>query len=257
METLTFCVIHHSTSELHTTIFEICIAKIRNFHPNNRIIVCHTSTTIISQNVLNYDNITYVVTPIDGTTIYGAIYTLLNIENVTDYILLHDSMILLKPIDERILGKRFYYLWHFQAAYHDNKDNVINLICNNNFDYKSKSAILDKYQNQAGKTWIGVFGPAFGGNIIHLREIWNMLNINDATLIKYVGRIQLMSAERYLAVIASHLNIIDYFPGTLSLNGSIELQPYKFTKMEYIEDVKYITEMKYDSFFCKLWLMRN
>jgi len=257
METLTFCVVHHSTSELHTILFETCISAIRKFHPDNPIIVCHTSTTKISQNALNYNNITYIVTPIDGSTIYGAMSVLVKMENVINYILLHDSMVLLKPIDERVLGKRFYFLWHFQVCYHDHKDNVINLICNTNFDYKNKCILLDKYQNQAGKSWIGCFGPGFGGNINNLRDLWNMLNINDENLIKYVGRNQLMSAERYIALIAFHMNIIDSFPDTLSLNGSIELQPFKFMRLEYVHDIQWVIDTKYDSFFTKMWLMRN
>jgi hypothetical protein len=243
--------------QLHTIIFEKCIESIRKFHPNNRIIVCHTSTTQISQNILNYKNIICIVTPIDGSTVYGAISTLLKVENVNNYILLHDSMILLKPIDERILGKRFYFLWHFQAAYHDNKDNVINLICNNNFDYKNKCALLDKYQYQAGVTWVGVFGPAFGGNIEYLKKLWNVLNINDENLINYTGRDQLMSAERYISLVASQMKIIDYFPDTISLNGSIEFQPYKFQKLQYIDDIDIVINENYDSFFTKIWLMRN
>ncbi len=257
MDTLTFCIMHHSSSDLHTVIFEKCINSIKKFHPDNNVVICHTSTTKISQNIMDYGNITCVNTPIDGTTIYGAMSILLKLDNITNYILIHDSMILLKKIDERILGRRFYFLWHFQAAYHDHKDNVINLICNSNFNYEDKCKILNKYNNEAGKTWIGCFGPAFGGNIEILRNLWNMLNINDTNLIKYVGRNQIMSAERYLSLIASYMGIIDYFPDIHSLNGSIELQPYKFTKMEHIEHIKCVTDADYNSFFCKIWLMRK
>lgn len=256
MDSVLFCVMHHSTCDFHTEVFDKCILSIKNFHPNNKILVCYTSTSVIPQHMLQYSNVTYQLTPIDGTHVYGTMSVLVKIIDVENYILLHDSMILLKPIGENVLNKRFYFLWYFNALYHQNYDKVVNLICNTKFDYKSKCELLDKYNNQSGNTWIGLFGPAFGGKITILKKMWDMLNIDETNLKNYVGKDQIMMAERYIPLIATYMGIVDIFPNTISLNDSIEFQPYKFTKPSNIDHVNQVINAPYNSYMCKIWLMR-
>ena len=256
MESILFCVMHHSTCSFHTEVFDKCISSIKKFHPNNKILVCYTSTSVIPQHMLEYTNVTYQLTPIDGTHVYGAMSILTKLNDVDNYILLHDSMILLKPISDSVLNKRFYFLWYFQALYHQHYDKVIQLICNTKFDYKSKCELLDKYHNQTNSTWIGLFGPAFGGKIEILKKLWNMLNIDDSNLVNYVGKDQIMMAERYIPLIATYMEIVDIFPNVISLNDSIEKQPYKFIRSENINNVNQVINAPYNSYMCKIWLMR-
>jgi hypothetical protein len=115
---------------------------------------------------------------------------------------------------------------------------------------------LDKYHNQAGRTWVGLFGPAFGGNIETLKQLWAMFNIDDKDLINNIGRDQIMMAERYIPLIATYMGIVDIFPNTVSLNGSIEAQPYKFLKAENMNNVNLVINSPYNSYMCKIWLMR-
>lgn len=257
MESILFCVMHHSTCSFHSEVFDLCISSIKKFHPNNKILVCYTSTSVIPNHMLDYTNVTYTLTPVDGTSIYGAMATLVKITDVENYILLHDSMILLKPLCDDVLTKRFYFLWYFNALYHQNYDKVVQLICNTKFSYEDQSKLLDKYHNQSGNTWIGLFGPAFGGKIEILKQLWNMLNINDDNLINYVGKDQIMMAERYIPLIATYMKIVDIFPETVSLNDSIEYQPHKFRSPENLHAVNQIINHPYNSYMCKIWLMRK
>lgn len=261
MESLLFCVMHHSTTKMHTDVFENCIKSIKKFHPNNRILIVYTSKTVIPKYILDYNNVLSVQTPVDGSTIYGAMQCLLAIvnmvlTNVTNYIIMHDSMFLLKSLPELIIERRFYYLWYFNSAYHDHKDLVIHSICNNNFDHENKIKLLNKYQNLHGAEWGGLFGPAFGGNIDTLRHLYYAMDINDKTLHNYIGREHIMAAERYIALIASHLGIIDPIPNTYALNGSIENHPYKFTKMCSDDMIQKIIDSNYDAYMGKIWLIR-
>lgn len=261
MDSLLFCVMHHSTSKLHTDVFENCINSIRKYHPNNRILIVYTSKTIIPSHILDYNNVLSVQTPVDGSTIYGAMQCLLAIvnlvlTNVKNYIIMHDSMFLLKSLTDVVLNKRFYYLWYFNSSYHDHKDIVIHSICNNNFDYENKKILLNKYQNLNGVEWGGLFGPAFGGEIDALRHLYYAMDINEKTVYNYVGRDHIMAAERYIAVIASHLGIIDPIPNTYSLNGSIEDHPYKFSQMNNIDGIQKIIDANYNAYMGKLWLIR-
>ena len=176
MDSIVFCVVHHATSDLHLDVFNQCISSIIKFHPNNKIFVCKTAVSPMPDYILIHDNVTYVTTPVEGSHIYGAISILLQITNITNYVLMHDSMILMKPLDEMVLNKRFYFLWHFHSAYHDHKDIVMDLISNNKFDHENKCVILDKYNNYPGQAWFGLFGPAFGGKIEHLKILCNMLD---------------------------------------------------------------------------------
>jgi hypothetical protein len=260
MDSLLFCVMHHSTCSFHTEVFDMCISSIKKHYPKNKILVCYTSTSVIPDHMKKYTNVVYQSTPMDGAHIYSAMSMLIQIDSdmtkVENYILLHDSMILLKPLPNDILDKRFYYLWHFDALYYQFSDKVIHLICNTKFTYAEQCELLEKYNNEAGITWSGMFGPAFGGKISILKELWGKLNIDHDKLKNYVGKEYIMMAERYLAVIASYMKIVDTFPNTMALNGSIEDNPYRFCKPYNMHDVNIILSEKYDAYMTKIWLMR-
>ena len=252
MNDITFCIVHHATTPLHSFIFEKSISSVRKFHPANRIVVCCSSVTVVPEHILEYENTSFVYTPMDGSHVYGAMYVLLQLEGVKEYVLMHDSMILLKAFPESVLGRKFYTMWHFQSSYHDHTENVIGSICNTKFDYRGKCALLESYNEKAGVDWIGCFGPSFGGDIGALRELWEMMNVED-NLANFKGRVQLMAAERFVAVVASFMKLVEPFPGTYSLNDSIEHQPYKFRKSETEEDVMQVVESGYNAYMCKIW----
>jgi hypothetical protein len=208
--------------------------------------------------MLKYENVGYHLTPMDGAHIYSAMSILNGIDSnvLENYVLIHDSMILIKPLPDDILDKRFYFLWYFDALYNQFADKVIPLICNTNFTYQERCELLNKYNNEGGTSWIGLFGPAFGGKISILKQLWHKLNITNETLKNYIGKEYIMMAERYISLIASYMKIIDTFPLTTSLNGSIEDNPYRFIKPSNMYEVNIILNHPYSAYMSKIWLMR-
>jgi hypothetical protein len=258
MDSIVFFIVHHSTSYLHTSILERCIGSIRKYYTENKIIVCKTSVSEITNNMINYNNIEFVNTPIDGTHVYGALYILANRENINNYIFMHDSMILIKRLPNIILTKKFYFLWHFNAPknhYEDITMKLINDTCELTPELKQKA--IDLYHNGFLTEWRGVFGPAFGGNFETLKILWNALNVSYDTLISYGERCYINSAERYFALIAKTVNILDTFDNTYSLNGDITNNPHVFEIVKSIDSVDYIIENNsYNSFMIKFWMDR-
>ncbi len=259
MESLVFCIVHHSASELHTLILDKCILSIKTYHKNNKIIVCHTSTSIIPKNMLEYDNVTYVNTPLDGSHVYGAIHMLLSYDGIDNYILMHDGMILLKPLPDNILNKKFYFLWHFEICGHDYQNIIINLINNNNLSGENKDNLINKYKTGFPSLWKGLFGPAFGGNIESLKKLWDTLDISKNNLCNYIGRDHIMMAERYISLVSNQLGIIDTFLDSYSLNGRIESHPHVFQRIADINNIDSLINQNqnYNSYMFKIWLGRT
>lgn len=258
MDSLVFIIVHHSNSSFHTELLNLCIQSIRNFY-NNKIIVCKTSNSPIPNNILF--NVEYVNTILDGSHIYGGLATIIDRNDIENYILIHDSMLLCKELPENILTKRFYYLWHFQCAPFDNKIEVLELINRNNMlSNNDKIKIIDDYENNFIKKWNGLFGPAFGGKFDVLKNLYNKLDLSKNNLINYIGRDQIMAGERYIALIANYLDIIDSFDNLYSLNGSIENHLFAFQKIGSLNEICnlynyiFINKMQY---FVKVWLGRS
>lgn len=260
MNSLTFFVVHHATSELHTYVLDKCISSIKLHHPESKIIICKTSTSNIPVN-LNVGNIEIVNTPIDSTHVYGGLYMLVDRTDIENYVFLHDSMVLLKRLPDEIFNKRFYFLWHFDI-YPDDCHEIVRSLVDNIciLSPDSKQSLLYKFYNKFVEEWRGLFGPAFGGNFKTLQLFWNTLNVNLDTLHIYLDRRHLRAAERYFSLVANELNIIDNFENSYSLNDNIELCPNAFHATYCTEEVDNILNYSHNScnaYMCKFWLLRQ
>jgi len=259
MDKLIFLIVHHSTSDLHTYVLKKCINSINEFHSGNRIIICKTSTSVIPNDIYAFNNVRVINTPLDGSHIYGAIHLLVNSNEIKDndnYVLMHDSMILIKRLPDTVLDKRFYYLWHFATYYHHMIEHTIPVIESNpKLTTDEKREIINLYHTGMGTKWIASFGPAFGGNITALKILHDKLNITTDELPRYACREHIMGAERYLAVMATWLNLVDYFDGTMSLNNDIHCQPDRFVETKSMTSVDNINT-NINAYMWKYWLMR-
>lgn len=256
MEKILFMIVHHSTCNAHTQTFIRCLQSIRTHYPMNTIYVTKTTVSVVTDDIIHDYNITVYNTPRDNSHIYGAMLLLNNIEDDnTTYCLMHDSMIIKKPFPESILGKRLYYHWHFEGVVFDHQENIITHIYKTPLSDTEQSRLYDIYTAGNAK-WIGLFGPSFGGNIVTLRKIIQTIGLTHDTLPNFCGRDELMAAERYIATIAAYLDVVDPFPGSYSLNGSIFHHPLSWghnTSMMSIQDIQTIN---YDSFMFKSWVAR-
>lgn len=252
MDKLVFFIVHHATSQLHSDVLTECISSIRKFH-NNQIIVIKTSTT----NVINYgDNVSIVNTVLDGSHIFGALCKIYEY-NINDYIFMHDGMILLKPITEEVLEKRFYYLWDFNFYAYNLSNNVLDMVKNTILSDDEKQIITERFWKEFRVSWLGLFGPAFGGNMETLRLLVDTLNIRG-NLELYTGRNNLMAAEIFLPLIVTHLQIIDGFDDRMSLNGPYTNHPLRGVQFSKIDDIKsVINHHKYNGYMWKVWLGRE
>src|SRR6186997_3060635 len=97
MDTIVFFVVHHATSDFHTELLRRCVSSIRQYHEKNRIIVCKTSTSDIPDDIRSL-NIDVFNTKYDGSHIFGAMNILAELTNIDRYIIMHDSMLLLKEL---------------------------------------------------------------------------------------------------------------------------------------------------------------
>ena len=249
-------IVHHSTCNDHTQTFIRCLKSIRTHYPLNTIYVSKSSVSVITDDIIRDYNITVYNTPLDNSHIYGAMLLLNTIEDDNAvYCLLHDSMIIKKPLPESILTKRFYYNWHFEGCLWDQRENIIKHIHDTPLSTTERSRLLGIY-TAGDACWVGLFGPSFGGNICTLRKIIQTIGLTQATLPNFCGREELMAAERYIPTIAAYLDIVDPFPASYSLNGSIFRHPLSWghnTSMMSIENIKNIN---YESFMFKSWVAR-
>lgn len=244
MENIVFYIAHHSTIQKHKDMLILCVNSIRKIYPYNKIIVCRTSTSDIPSEIST--EVEFIITPLDGSHIYGAIKIIC--ENIHEnYILLHDGMILRKELPDEILTKKFYYLWHFDFCHIDQNQLTLDEINRNLID---TDILTHRYYKEFCITWYGLFGPAFGGNLSSLRIFWKSLNISDLNCIKSRGHI--MSAERYFSVVATQLGIYEPFSFGPSLNGNIRLHPHWGT-----DDCNLLESTNYDSYMWKLWCGRS
>ena len=271
MENILFVIIHHSNNDTHTNALLRCLESIRRIYPKNTIIICKTSVSPISNVFDKYENIEYINTPHDNSHVYGAMFLLNklliqhetdfifvnNQRHYTDFILLHDSIVMIKSLDNSILLQNFYFLWHFNDFKMDYENYFIELLQFSKLNVEQRQQIFDMYQKDNNVKWTGVFGPMFGGKIEVLKNIIDKMGINT-TFLEYVSsREQLEVAERYISCFVSFLDIVK--PNT-SLNDSIFKQPNAFTYTNFLnldEILLLTTETKYDGYFYKLWYGRQ
>jgi len=248
MENLEFVIPHHSTTSQHTSLLIRCLKSIRDIYKTNKIIVCKTSTSVIEDAIKQEFNIEIENTIYDGSHVYGAICSIIS-NKIKNFILLHDSMVLLKELPSSILDLNIFYLWHFEGCPEDHSNRIRSHLNAANIDTKLVNTLVATFESYSG--WKGCFGPAFGGNYESLYKIYEFLKLND-TIKDYVGRTELMCAERFISVISEFMGLVSIN----SLNGSIFNQPLAFVDSKNL-DIEYIKKLNYNGYFFKSWVGRH
>ncbi len=255
MDSITFCIPFHQANETHIQLLHTCLKSIRALYPKNPILICRTSTSTVGQ--LPVEGVEVFQTFKDGSHIFGAMELLVNKCKTEHYILMHDSMLLLRELPAEILEKRLFYLWNFdQGRDHHNFDPLLN---DSAMPLQEVQAIKKLYAEGYPKAWTGLFGPAFGGEISTLKTVWAKLNLDATKVERLLGRPGLMISERYLSVILFHMSVVDFFAdGRKALNGDIFEQPNAFKGgMDITTPIEELKRRAPKAVMWKTWQFRN
>jgi len=247
---LTFFILHHATKYAHTKILIRCLQSIRRLYPKNPIVICKTSTTAITEDIISSFKVRIVNTAYDGSTIWGGICSLIDDIAIDNYILLHDSMVLLKKLPSSIFDKSFYPIWDFEGHREDHHSLIESWLSVSNFAKHEIEPLLRIYDEH--KTWKGLFGPAFGGKRKALEKIEFVLDLKK-NIHLYAAPKNIMCAERFLSIIIKYLNIINSKP----LCGTIFDQPFAWRTEYNVMPLSDILNVDYDSYVFKSWVNRT
>jgi hypothetical protein len=251
MEGITFCIPFYGKELAHTELLKTCVEQIRKYYPANKILVCKTSDSYMP----DLSGIDVYDTFVDGSHIIGAIEILMRKCTTKHYLIMHDSMFLLKPLPESVLDKPLYGLWHFheQSRYFYSNE-ISPMIRALRLPAEERSRLDELFRSNPQKEWNGIFGPAFGGSLEVLRTLWSILNVTPANIGPYLGRTGLMASERVIGIIFIYMGI----KVTYSLNGNIYGHPKVF-EVSTIPDFDTIKSdwPFYSSYVYKIWKKRD
>jgi hypothetical protein len=246
MEDITFCIPFYGKEPAHTDLLKTSIQQIKTYHPANKILICKTSDSYMPDisGVDIYD------TFVDGSHIIGAIELLIRKCDTKHFLIIHDSMFLLKPLPVAVLDKPLYSLWHFheQARYFYSNE-ISPMIRALRLPAEELANLDTMFTSAREKEWNGVFGPAFGGSIETLQTAWSILNVDATSVKSYLGRPGLMASERVIAIIFIYMG----FNTGQSLNGNIYGHPNVF-EGSTIPD---FANIEYKSYVYKIWKKRE
>jgi hypothetical protein len=255
MNNILFCILHHSKSNKDTELLEQCIQSVRRFYTHNDILIIKTSTSIIPDSFSKY-NIKIVNKENDNSFYIGAYKEVIKMPH-KHYILLHDSIFLLKKLTSEVLYKRFYILWYFNGPF-DFPEELYKQYyscCNLNEDLKAK--MNDLYYNKFAVEWLGVFGACAGGQISYLKQILEAIDCNDTNNKLFYGPGMAIIFERYIGLIAKTLDIYDTFTTSPALNGNCHDTYLLLNTYTSIDDVyKKAKEHNYNGYFWKIHINR-
>lgn len=253
MEDILFCINHHQSDSIHIHILENCIKSIREYYPNNPILIIKTSTSNIPDSFLQYNII--IKNKNDDNSFFLGCYPIIAQMPYKHFILLHDSMYLLNKISKEILYKRIYSLWYFNCCKDFTQDKYINFRNNCNLNQTQKEKLDDMYQHFS-LDWLGCLGSCIGGQIKYLNNILSTINIpNQENNLN--GSDNAMLSERFIPLISNLLQIHDTFTTSPSLNGNAFPLGFLPCKTINLNEIKQIAkEMNYNGYFWKLKINR-
>jgi hypothetical protein len=151
---------------------------------------------------------------------------------------------MLKRLPESILDRDLYTLWHFHGHKYENDFPARKFLRENSDIEHDKISILET----SFESLASVFGPAFGGKISKLEELWGLLNKNAEKFSTPVWAGEFN--ERYFSLLFSYIGC----DPANSLNGDIFSHPNKFR----IQDIPDFNSIDYSqSYFYKIWVNRK
>jgi hypothetical protein len=246
MEEITFCIPFYGKELAHTELLKTCVRQIRKYHPANKILVCKTSDSYMP----DLSGIDVYDTFVDGSHIIGAIELLIRKCTTKHFLIIHDSMFLLKALPLRALDKPLYSLWHFheQSRYFYSHE-ISPMIGALRLPTEDLSRLDQQFRASPEKEWHGIFGPAFGGSLDVLRTMWSILNVTPTNIGPYLGRPGLMASERVMGIVFRYMG----FDSQQSLNGNIYGHPGVFE----VSTIPDFTTIDYASYVYKVWKKRE
>jgi hypothetical protein len=253
MNSLVFVVLHHSTDYFHIVLLENCLKSIRTLYPTNRILIVKTSESILPDTFQKEYTVEIQNTPQDGSTVMGGIYRIVQDKSIENYMLIHDSMYIIKPLPETILDKSLYFMWHFHGLRENHKARIQEFLSFSKFTECEKEKILDMYETDP--TWISCFGGSVGGSRHSLEILASKLNIVD-NIHRFTKTPDIMCFERYLACAIYTLDLYTPFESTYTLNGCTSHIPYAGQFLSDI-DLETIKNIPYSGYMFKLYLARS
>jgi len=105
-------------NELHMRQLSRCIDSIKKFHPENKIYIINDSddnfNKCISEYIDNFDNIKIIQSKLKGSADQQVFKIILeNYDNSSHYIIIQDSMLLNKALEDIELIENVKFMWHF------------------------------------------------------------------------------------------------------------------------------------------------
>lgn len=221
---LTFCIPYYGKEEKHKDVLLTAVTQIRRFHPEERILICKTSDSLI-YDFSSFKNVEVHTTFVDGSHIYGAMELLTRECTTENFLLCHDSMFLLNALPQHMLEKDLYSLWYFaeQAQYFYPSD-IEAFVRRTQIPREYQQYIGTEYRHFPEREQFGLFGPAFGGKLSTLTEAWRLLDISPETIGPWLGRVGLLASERVMAILFRYMG----YDMKDSLNGTIYAHPNAF-----------------------------
>lgn len=254
MKDITFCYYFYNPDGQYFDMLRKSILSIREHYPNNPIFVCKTSDSEMGD--CSGLNVQVFNTFFDGSHALGAMELLVRECKTKYFILLQDSMFLLRPLPETILSKHLYPLWTYHGP--DGTDyDIVKYVAEINKNGKIKLDLVELYLNEYQKTWWTCFGPALGGTHHALSYLFQFMNINLENIHKFVGRQWIETLEKYLGLLMCGLNMFEPFEKTCSLNGNSADHPGCMGGIYVSATIEEMRELNPNSYFFKVWRSRK
>lgn len=203
-----FVIGRHVASPSHVNLCFRAYTSVRKFYPNNTILIVDDNSTLPDPNV--YDDRTIVIqSAIRGAGEFGIYYYYYITRPFDRGVLLHDSMVINKPLD--LPDVPIIYLWHF--PFHASLEQVAADVEMLLGELDNKADAEQKYRSHS---WFGMFGCGSVVTWDHLHRVASCYQL-FRLLPKVNTRLKRCAMERVLGVL---------FNGALdkerpSLNGNI------------------------------------
>lgn len=231
------------------------ILSIREHYPRSPILICKTSDSEVGD-CSGLGDIQVFNTFCDGSHILGAMELLVRELKTNHFIILQDSMFLLRPLPEGIKTRHIYPLWSYGGP--DGTDyDIVKYVAEIDKNAGIKLDLIKMYINDFQKTWSVCAGPALGGTSDALKYLWKFMNISSENVGKFIGRKWMETSEYYLGLVYTGLNMFEPFPETYALNGNWAEHPGCMSGRYIDYSISEMRELYPTSYFFKVWRARK
>jgi hypothetical protein len=222
MDPLVIVILRHVRTAAQDLLWRRCMASVREFHPDIPIVVINDNCTIPITDTCH--NTTFITSEFPGAGELLPYYYYLQHKWAEQILFLHDSMMLIRPLNVAELKKYpVRFLWHFSDHQWDDDSTIVPFLQSlpNNVD------ILAMHANKSA--WDGCFGVASTVRLDFLQRLEEDHSF-FTTLVRTVStRDHRMAMERAFAVIVFAKTP---FPrNEPSICGCIHDMPFRWSEM--------------------------